>query len=358
VITTLSPRPDSGTRASFEASATSERILILRRSSIGQASTPISRQQEVFSSCSTRSGPQFQPAATMSNENTSDPPLPTPKGRPVSEALLNEKVRATYQRGDGCELGMRPGPMRASRRSERRVVPMGHVRNCHKSISLTGRQQWDRFLSSTVIKSGLGLSFGVIFSVLLFKRRAWPVFFGAGFGAGRAWEEADGGFCTTGRLAQTANIKQQISSVVIDHSIQTACGKYGRRGEQRQACHVLAGIFAYYRPQQASTVMRSESKLGMERHGKRCRAQCLLQPRLTTFRGLHICTQNSTIYRPAFSVSTSRFRLSSSASLFRRWASRPSTCSATRARSSLNRLRSPPALAALSEFNSTYCRCL
>jgi hypothetical protein len=52
--------------------------------------------------------------------------------------------------------------------------------------------QWDRAISSFVIRSGLGFSFGVIFSVLLFKRRAWPVWLGTGFGAGRAWEEADG----------------------------------------------------------------------------------------------------------------------------------------------------------------------
>lgn len=43
-----------------------------------------------------------------------------------------------------------------------------------------------------IIRSSLGLSFGVILSVLLFKRRAWPVWLGTGFGAGRAWEEADG----------------------------------------------------------------------------------------------------------------------------------------------------------------------
>jgi inner membrane organizing system protein 1 len=51
--------------------------------------------------------------------------------------------------------------------------------------------QWDRCLSSMLIRSGLGLSFGVVFSVLLFKRRAWPAFVGLGFGAGRAWEECD-----------------------------------------------------------------------------------------------------------------------------------------------------------------------
>lgn len=43
-----------------------------------------------------------------------------------------------------------------------------------------------------IIKSSLGLSFGVVFSVLLFKRRAWPAWVGLGFGAGRAWEESDG----------------------------------------------------------------------------------------------------------------------------------------------------------------------
>ncbi|KIX94539.1 uncharacterized protein Z520_09585 [Fonsecaea multimorphosa CBS 102226] len=79
----------------------------------------------------------------MPDDNVSSPPLPVAKSRPVSEALLNEK--------------------------------------------------WDRAVSSFVIRSALGFSFGVIFSVLLFKRRAWPVYFGTGFGAGRAWEEADGG---------------------------------------------------------------------------------------------------------------------------------------------------------------------
>ncbi|KAJ4522216.1 Mitochondrial inner membrane organizing system component [Exophiala dermatitidis] len=81
----------------------------------------------------------------MPDDNVSSPPLPVaPRTRPVSEALLNEK--------------------------------------------------WDRAISSFVIRSALGFSFGVIFSVLLFKRRAWPVWFGTGFGAGRAWEEADANF--------------------------------------------------------------------------------------------------------------------------------------------------------------------
>jgi MICOS complex subunit MIC10 len=63
--------------------------------------------------------------------------------------------------------------------------------------------QWDRAISSLLIRSGLGFGFGVIFSVLLFKRRAWPVWLGTGFGAGRAWEEADG------RYTQTVHISHQ-----------------------------------------------------------------------------------------------------------------------------------------------------
>lgn len=51
-----------------------------------------------------------------------------------------------------------------------------------------------------IIKSSLGLSFGVVFSVLLFKRRAWPAWVGLGFGAGRAWEEADCMFTSTHAL--------------------------------------------------------------------------------------------------------------------------------------------------------------
>ncbi|KAK4114306.1 DUF543-domain-containing protein [Canariomyces notabilis] len=52
-------------------------------------------------------------------------------------------------------------------------------------------EKWDRCLSNLIIKSSLGLGFGVVFSVLLFKRRAWPAFVGVGFGAGRAYEECN-----------------------------------------------------------------------------------------------------------------------------------------------------------------------
>ncbi|KAK3075465.1 hypothetical protein LTR53_001173 [Teratosphaeriaceae sp. CCFEE 6253] len=52
-------------------------------------------------------------------------------------------------------------------------------------------EKWDHCLSTMLIRSTIGAGFGVIFSVLLFKRRAFPVWLGTGFGAGRAWEECD-----------------------------------------------------------------------------------------------------------------------------------------------------------------------
>lgn len=64
--------------------------------------------------------------------------------------------------------------------------------------------QWDRCLSNLLVKSTLGVGFGVVFSVLLFKRRAWPAFVGAGFGAGRAYEE-----CNFNLKQAAQNVKNQ-----------------------------------------------------------------------------------------------------------------------------------------------------
>ncbi|KAF2137523.1 uncharacterized protein K452DRAFT_291571 [Aplosporella prunicola CBS 121167] len=68
------------------------------------------------------------------------------------------------------------------------------ARNSRPMSEALLNDKWDRCLSSMLIRSGLGLSFGIVFSVLLFKRRAWPAFVGLGFGAGRSWEECDNSF--------------------------------------------------------------------------------------------------------------------------------------------------------------------
>ncbi|KAK8061198.1 hypothetical protein PG997_015419 [Apiospora hydei] len=87
----------------------------------------------------------------------SDTSVPRPSSavsRPVSEALLNEKLELLLTK---C-----------------------------LSTPIVGSLPLNM-----LIKSTLGLGFGVVFSVLLFKRRAWPAFVGVGFGAGRAYEECN-----------------------------------------------------------------------------------------------------------------------------------------------------------------------
>ncbi len=66
-----------------------------------------------------------------------------------------------------------------------------YSRNKTNTWSTNPPSQWDRCLSNLLVKSTLGIGFGVVFSVLLFKRRAWPAFVGVGFGAGRAYEECN-----------------------------------------------------------------------------------------------------------------------------------------------------------------------
>lgn len=121
------------------------------------------------------------------------PAIPSPVARkPVSEALLNEKVRCI----PSCfphrvlQRALRCCPVTGfSSLFEHTVTPSLCLEDLTNLPSLP---QWDHAISSLLIRSSLGLSFGVVFSVLLFKRRAWPAWVGLGFGAGRAWEEADG----------------------------------------------------------------------------------------------------------------------------------------------------------------------
>lgn len=46
-------------------------------------------------------------------------------------------------------------------------------------------------MSNTLVKTGLGFGVGVVASVLFFKRRAFPVWLGIGFGIGRGYAEGD-----------------------------------------------------------------------------------------------------------------------------------------------------------------------
>ncbi|XP_037540297.1 MICOS complex subunit MIC10 [Nematolebias whitei] len=48
-------------------------------------------------------------------------------------------------------------------------------------------KKWDRCLADGVVKIGTGLGLGIVFSVLFFKRRTWPISLGSGVGLGMAY---------------------------------------------------------------------------------------------------------------------------------------------------------------------------
>ncbi|CAK9441177.1 uncharacterized protein LODBEIA_P50460 [Lodderomyces beijingensis] len=60
--------------------------------------------------------------------------------------------------------------------------------------------KWDVVLSNALIKTGLGFGGGVLVSILFFKRRAFPVWLGIGFGLGRGYAEGDAIFRSTAGL--------------------------------------------------------------------------------------------------------------------------------------------------------------
>ncbi|CCK69138.1 Mic10p KNAG_0C00250 [Huiozyma naganishii CBS 8797] len=57
--------------------------------------------------------------------------------------------------------------------------------------------KWDVVLSNMLVKVGMGFGVGVVTSVLLFRRRAFPVWLGIGFGVGRGYSEGDAIFRST-----------------------------------------------------------------------------------------------------------------------------------------------------------------
>ncbi|KAF7337981.1 MICOS complex subunit MIC10 [Mycena venus] len=68
-------------------------------------------------------------------------------------------------------------------------------------------QKYDRCLADFLVKAGVGFSAGVVLSVVLFKRRTWPIALSTGFGAGVAYADCDRSF-NPARIPGTRIISQ------------------------------------------------------------------------------------------------------------------------------------------------------
>ncbi|KAJ7217172.1 hypothetical protein GGX14DRAFT_696147 [Mycena pura] len=62
-------------------------------------------------------------------------------------------------------------------------------------------------LADFLVKAGVGFSAGVVLSVILFRRRTWPIALSTGFGAGAAYADCDRSF-NPARIPGTRIISQ------------------------------------------------------------------------------------------------------------------------------------------------------
>ncbi|KAG1740401.1 uncharacterized protein EDB91DRAFT_1248285 [Suillus paluster] len=68
-------------------------------------------------------------------------------------------------------------------------------------------QKYDRCLADFLVKAGVGFSVGVVGSVILFRRRTWPIALSTGFGMGAAYADCDRSF-NPARVSGTRIISQ------------------------------------------------------------------------------------------------------------------------------------------------------
>ncbi|KAG0367878.1 hypothetical protein BC939DRAFT_392830 [Gamsiella multidivaricata] len=58
-------------------------------------------------------------------------------------------------------------------------------------------RKWDECISNVIVKSGIGLSVGIVASALLFKKRSWPISVSTGLGLGYALSQCERNFNPT-----------------------------------------------------------------------------------------------------------------------------------------------------------------
>ncbi|XP_038678105.1 MICOS complex subunit MIC10 [Scyliorhinus canicula] len=52
----------------------------------------------------------------------------------------------------------------------------------------------ERCMADAAVKLGAGFGLGIVFSLIVFKRRSWPIIFGTGLGLGMAYANCQNDF--------------------------------------------------------------------------------------------------------------------------------------------------------------------
>ncbi|CAI4037539.1 hypothetical protein SMKI_03G0120 [Saccharomyces mikatae IFO 1815] len=81
-----------------------------------------------------------------------------------------------------------------------KVTPSKDSSKNGSGVSTVLDTKWDIVLSNMLVKTAMGFGVGVFTSVLFFKRRAFPVWLGIGFGVGRGYAEGDAIFRSSAGL--------------------------------------------------------------------------------------------------------------------------------------------------------------
>ncbi|KAJ3031803.1 UNVERIFIED_CONTAM: hypothetical protein HDU68_012309 [Siphonaria sp. JEL0065] len=80
-------------------------------------------------------------------------------------------------------------------------------------------RKMDQCLSNTTLSAGLGLSAGIVASVLFFRRKTWPIAFGTGVGVGFAGDDCSRSFNPNFTLAHRLQalegfVPKEVSSLI------------------------------------------------------------------------------------------------------------------------------------------------
>ncbi|KAJ2510843.1 Mitochondrial inner membrane organizing system component [Coemansia sp. RSA 2049] len=95
---------------------------------------------------------------------------------------------------------------------------MAVERNIPSEEIVQDKASFDQATANLLVKTGLGLSIGIVASALLFKRRMWPVTFFTGAGVGAAYADAQRIFDSSKTLGKPATSYAAASAAVSKSS--------------------------------------------------------------------------------------------------------------------------------------------